>query len=40
MVNELDEMTGPTNSEGRDVNVVEKQLKPEVNTGTKVFEIA
>ena len=38
MVNELDEITGPTNPEGRDVNVIEKQLKAEIGTGTKFFE--
>jgi len=40
MGNELDETTGPVNAEGRDVNVIEKQLKVEVGTGSKVFEIA
>lgn len=40
MANELDEVTGPVNSEGRDVNVINKQIKVEVGTGSKVFEIA
>jgi LemA protein len=40
MANELDELTGPTNSEGRDVNVIEKQLKVEIGVGTKLFEFA
>lgn len=40
MVNELDETTGPTNSAGRDINVIDKQLKVEVGFGTKVFELA
>jgi LemA protein len=40
MANELDEVSGPTNSEGRDVNVIEKQLKVEVGAGTKLFEVA
>ena len=40
MGNELDEITGPTNSAGRDINVVDKQLKIEVGFGTKLFEIA
>ena len=40
MGNELDEMTGPVNVEGRDVNVIEKQLTPKLTTGTKIFEIA
>ncbi|HHX49647.1 MAG TPA: LemA family protein [Clostridiales bacterium] len=39
MANELDEMTGPVNSDGRDVNVIEKQIKPQLTTGTKIFEI-
>jgi len=38
MGNELDEITGPVNSEGRDVNVIDKQLKVEVGSGTKLFE--
>jgi LemA protein len=40
MANELDEITGPTNSEGRDVNVIEKQLKVEIGGGTKLLEVA
>lgn len=40
MANELDEVTGPTNSEGRDVNVIEKQLKVEIGGGTKLLEVA
>ena len=40
MANELDEITGPTNPEGRDVNVIDKQLKVEVGAGTKFFEVA
>jgi len=39
MGNELDEVTGPTAPEGRDVNVIQKQLQPTADTGTKVFEI-
>ena len=35
MANELDEMTGPVNKEGRDINVIEKQLKVEMTTGLK-----
>lgn len=38
--NELDEVTGPSNSEGRDVNVIDKQLKVEIGLGTKVFELS
>lgn len=40
MGNELDETTGPTNSAGRDINVIDKQLKVEIGLGTKVFELA
>jgi LemA protein len=40
MGNELDEITGPVDNEGRDVNVIDKQLKVEIGTGTKLFEIA
>ena len=40
MGNELNELSGPTNVEGRDINVIEKQLSPKITTGTKVFEIA
>ncbi|MDF2698517.1 MAG: LemA family [Haloplasmataceae bacterium] len=39
MANELDEMTGPVNQEGRDINVIEKQLPAKVGTGSLVFEI-
>lgn len=39
MANELDELTGPVNEEGRDVNVIEKQLKITVGKGSKAFEI-
>ena len=39
MANELDEMTGPVMSEGKDVNVIAKQLPVTVGTGSKVFEI-
>ena len=37
MANELDEMTGPVNKEGRDINVIEKQIPVTIGTGTKVF---
>ncbi|MEN9604199.1 MAG: hypothetical protein RLZZ06_1013 [Actinomycetota bacterium] len=40
MGNELDETTGPVNAEGRDVNVLDKQLKVEISAGTKFFDIA
>ena len=39
MANELDEMTGPVNSAGRDVNVIEKQLPVTVGFGSVLFEI-
>ena len=37
MANELDELTGPVNKEGRDVNVIEKQLKVEMTSGLKAL---
>lgn len=40
MANELDEVTGPTSPEGREVNVLAKQLKVEISFGTRIFEIA
>ena len=39
MANELDEMTGPVNGAGRDVNVIEKQLPVRVGWGSTLFEI-
>lgn len=39
MANELDELTGPVNGQGRDVNVIEKQLPVKVGAGSLVFEI-
>ena len=39
MVNELDEMTGPVNHAGRDINVIEKQLPVQVGWGSALFEI-
>ena len=38
MANELDEMTGPTLDEGKDINVIAKQIPVKVGTGSKVFE--
>ena len=38
MANELDELTGPVNSSGNDVNVIDKQLHVKIGQGTKVFE--
>lgn len=39
MANELDELTGPVNEEGRDVNVIQKQLPIKVGVGSTIFEI-
>ncbi len=39
MANELDEITGPVNQEGRDINVIEKQLPAKVGAGSVVFEV-
>ena len=40
MGNELDEITGPIDNEGRDINVIAKQLPVEIGAGTKQFELA
>ena len=40
MANELDEMTGPVNEAGRDVGVIEKQIRVTVGWGSTLFEIA
>jgi LemA protein len=40
MGNELDEITGPVKAEGRDVNVIEKQIPVTVGVGSTIFEIA
>lgn len=40
MANDLDETTGPINQEGRDVNVISKQIPVQVGTGSLIFEIA
>lgn len=39
MANELDEMTGPVNDAGRDINVIEKQLPVKIGVGSVIFEI-
>jgi LemA protein len=39
MANELDELTGPVNENGRDVNVIEKQIPVKVGVGSKIFEV-
>lgn len=40
MANELNEVTDPINPDGRDVAVIEKQLKVEIGRGTRLFEVA
>jgi len=40
MPNELDELTGPTNQQGRDVNVIEKQIPIRIGVGSIIFEVA
>lgn len=40
MANELDEVTGPTNPDGRDVNVIAKQIPVQIGHGSLIFEIA
>ena len=39
MANELDEITGPVNEEGRDINVIEKQIKVKTGVGSIIFEV-
>ena len=39
MANELDELTGPVNEQGRDINVIEKQIPAKVGVGSLIFEI-
>jgi LemA protein len=39
MGNELDEVTGPTQPERREVNVIQKQLEPKVDMGTRILEV-
>lgn len=39
MANELDELSGPVNAAGRDINVIEKQLPTKVGFGSVLFEI-
>ena len=39
MANELDELKGPVNEQGRDVNVIEKQLPVKVGWGSVLFEV-
>lgn len=39
MANELDELTDPISADGRDVNVIAKQLPVKVGVGSTIFEI-
>ncbi|NLZ15128.1 MAG: LemA family protein [Erysipelotrichaceae bacterium] len=39
MANELDELTGPVNEKGNDVNVIQKQIKVQVGWGSTLFEV-
>ena len=39
MGNQLNELSGPVSAEGRDVNVIHKQVKVEVGVGSLIFEI-
>lgn len=40
MANLLDEITGPINDEGRDINVIDRQLTVKTGFGSILFEIA
>lgn len=40
MANELDEVTGPVNEAGRDINVIEKQIPVKTGVGSVIFEVA
>ncbi len=39
MANQLDEMTGPVNEEGKDINVIQKQIPVKVGAGSTVFQV-
>lgn len=39
MGNELNELTGPVNEQGQDINVINKQLKVKVGWGSTLFEV-
>lgn len=39
MANQLDEMTGPVNEEGKDINVIKKQIPVKVGVGSTIFEV-
>lgn len=40
MANDLDEVTGPINTDGRDVNVISRQIPVQIGVGSLIFEIA
>jgi len=40
MPNELDEITGPTNAAGRDVQVIDRQIPVTIGVGSLLFEIS
>lgn len=39
MANQLDEMTGPVNEDGKDINVIQKQIPVKVGVGSTIFEV-
>lgn len=39
MANQLDEMTSPVNEEGKDINVIQKQIPVKVGVGSTIFEV-
>ena len=39
MANELDELTGPINEKGQDVNVIHKQIEVKVGWGSTFFQV-
>lgn len=39
MANELDEVSGPVNKDGHDINVINKQIRSEIGLGSLIFEI-
>ena len=39
MANALDEVSGPVNEEGRDINVISKQIPVKVGVGSTIFEV-
>ena len=39
MANDLDELTGPVNDSGQDINVINKQIPVTVGVGSTIFEV-